>query len=157
VDVESSRRRPEGARRDERRASSSPAAPYPELVHRLSLVASVLTLCCLAAAPTRAGEVPNWDLQLRVDRWVAPSSFAATVTGQTAGLRVRRGLRVTLRLDRRTRCAERDAAGALVTIRCAEIRPRLTEEGSLAVRVTGQFETGHLGAIGFRSRTLTLL
>ncbi len=126
-------------------------------MHRLSLVASVLALSCLAVAPARAGEAPSWTLQLRVVRWVAPSAFATTVTGQTAGLRVRRGLRVTLRLDRRTRCAERDAAGALVTVRCAEVRPRLTDAGSLAVRVTGQFETGHLGAIGFRARTLTLL
>ncbi len=134
-----------------------PLAPYPELVRRLSLVVSVLAASCIAAAPARAGEAPSWTLQLRVVRWVAPSSFAAIVTRQTAGLRVRRGLRVTLRLDRRTQCAERDAAGALVRVRCAEVRPKLTEAGSLAARVTGQFETGHLGAIGFRARTLTLL
>jgi hypothetical protein len=66
-------------------------------------------------------------------------------------------LRVTLRLDRRTRCAERDAAGALTTIRCAEIRPRLSQEGALRVAASGQFETGHLGAIGFRARALTLV
>ena len=117
---------------------------------------SVLGLASVALAPARAGEVPSWTLQLRVSRWVAPSSFAATVTGQTAGLHVRRGLRVTLRLDRRTQCAERDAAGDIATIRCAEVRPRLSDQGALRATVTGQFETGHLGAIGFRARTLTL-
>lgn len=116
-----------------------------------------IALSGLAAAPAPAGEAPSWALQLRIGRWVAPSSFAATVTAQTAGLKVRRGLRVTLRLDRQTRCTERDAAGALTTIRCAGVRPRLAEDGPLAASVTGQFETGHLGAIGFRARTLTLL
>ena len=126
-------------------------------MHRLSLVIIVLALSGLAAAPASAGEAPSWTLQLRVVRWVAPSSFAATVTRADRGTQVRRGLRVTLRLDRRTRCAERDAAGALTPIRCAEVRPRLAEAGALAASVTGQFETGHLGAIGFRARTLTLL
>ncbi len=116
---------------------------------------SIAAVAVLAAAPARGGGAPNWTLQLRVSRWVAPSSFAATVTGQTAGLHVRRGLRVTLRLDRRTGCEERDPAGALTTIRCAEIRPRLSG-GALPATVSGQFETGHLGAIGFRARTLTL-
>jgi hypothetical protein len=123
----------------------------------VALIVGVLAFACLASTPAHGGEAPSWTLQLRVSRWVAPSSFAATITGQTAGLRVRRGLRVTLRLDRRTRCVERDAAGSLTTIRCAEIRPRLSEQGVLRAIAGGQFETGHLGAIGFRARTLTLL
>ena len=117
----------------------------------------VVALAVLAAGPAASGRAPSWTLQLRVDRWVAPSSFAATVTGQTAGLRIRRGLPVTLRLDRRTRCATHDAAGALSVIRCAEVRPRIAERGRLAVSASGQFETGHLGAIGFRARALVLL
>ena len=121
------------------------------------VLATLVAALGLGAGSARGGEAPSWTLQLRVGRWVAPSSFAATVTGQSAGLHVRRGLRVTLRLDRRTRCAERDAAGALTTIRCAEIRPRLSQEGALRVAASGQFETGHLGAIGFRARALTLV
>ena len=109
-----------------------------------------------ASATARGGEAPSWTLQLQVSRWVAPSSFGATVTAQTAGLHVRRGLRVTLRLDRRTRCAERDAGGAVTTIRCAEVRARLAAGGSLRAIASGQFETGRLGAIGFRARVLTL-
>ena len=120
-------------------------------------LAAVVAALALGAGSARGTEVPGWTLQLRVERWVAPSSFAATVTGQTAGLRVRRGLRVTLRLDRRTRCAERDAAGTVTTIRCAEVRPRLSQEGALRVAASGQFETGHLGAIGFRARAVTLV
>ena len=131
--------------------------PYADGVRRLAVVVIVLALAAVTLAPARAGEVPSWTLQLRVIRWVAPSSFAATVTGQTAGLHVRRGLRVTLRLDRRTQCAGRDAAGSFTTIRCAEVRPRLSERGALRTIASGQFETGHLGAIGFRARILTLL
>jgi hypothetical protein len=128
-------------------------------VPRLALVIAmvVVALAGGAAGPAAGGRAPSWTLQLRVDRWVAPSSFAATVTGQTAGLRVRRGLPVTLRLDGRTRCTARDAAGALSVIRCAEVRLRIAERGPLAVSASGQFETGHLGAIGFRARTVVLL
>jgi len=119
---------------------------------------SVLALAgCLSSSSARAGEVPSWTLQLHVTRWVAPSSFAATVTRQTAGLRVRRGLRVTLRLDRRTQCAERDATGSVTPVRCATVRPRLAEQGPLDVIAVGQFETGHLGAIAFRARTVALV
>ena len=122
------------------------------------LAIAMVALAVVAAAPAAGGgRAPSWTLQLRVERWVAPSSFAATVTGQTAGLRVRRALPVTLRLDRRTRCAAREATGALSVIRCAEVRPRIAEGGPLAVRASGQFETGHLGAIGFRGRTVILL
>ncbi len=117
----------------------------------------VVALAVVMAGPAAGGRAPSWTLRLRVDRWVAPSSFAATVTGQTAGLRVRRGLPVTLRLDRRTRCAARDAGGAFSVIRCAEVRPRIAERGPFAVRASGQFETGHRGAIGFRARTVVLL
>jgi hypothetical protein len=123
-------------------------------VHRLALI--VIVVAALPAAAT-AGRVPNWTLQLRVSRWVAPSSFAATVTEQTAGLKVRRGLRVTLVLDRRTHCMSRDVAGVVAVIRCASVRPELARRGALTVNSSGQFETGHLGAIGFRARTLTLL
>lgn len=126
-------------------------------MRRAAIVGSILALATVTLAPAQAGEVPSWTLQLRVSRWVAPSSFAATVTGQTAGLHVRRGLRVTLRLDRRTQCAERDAAGSLTTIRCAEVRPRLSGQSALRAIASGQFETGYLGAIGFRARTVTLL
>ncbi len=126
-------------------------------MRRFALAVGVAVMLGSIAAPARAGTAPNWVLQLGINRWVAPSAFAATVTGQTAGLRVRRGLPVTLRLDRRTRCAERDAAGSLTPIRCADVRPRLSESGPLRAIASGQFETGHLGAIGFRARTLTLL
>ncbi len=116
----------------------------------------MIVVIALPAAAT-GGRVPNWALQLRASHWVAPSSFAATVTGQTVGLKVRRGLRVTLVLDRRTRCMSSDAAGALTVVRCASVRPALAQRGALTVNASGQFETGHLGAIGFRARTLTLL
>lgn len=128
-----------------------------EDVRRLALTMIVAALAAGAANNASGGRVPTWTLQLRVDRWVAPSSFAATVTGQSAGPRVRRGLPVTLRLDRRTGCAARDAAGVLTVVRCAEIRPRVSRPGPLAVSASGQFETGHLGAIGFRARTVVLL
>lgn len=123
-------------------------------MRRLALI--VIVVAALPAAVT-AGRVPNWALQLRVSQWVAPSSFAASVTGQTAGLEVRRGLRVTLVLDRRTRCMSREAAGVVTVIRCASVRPALARRGALTANASGQFETGHLGAIGFRARTLTLL
>ena len=125
-------------------------------MRRLALTVVVASLA-VGAADTASASAPSWTLQLGVDRWVASSSFAATVTGQRAGLKVRRGLTVTLRLDRRTRCAERDAEGALSVIRCAELRPRVSPRGRLAVSASGQFETGHLGAIGFRARTVVLL
>lgn len=120
-----------------------------------ALLAVVVAALAVGAGAARSGEAPSWTLQLRVDRWVAPSSFAATVTGQVAGLHVRRGLRVTLRLDRRTRCARRDTGGAVTAIRCAAIRPLLSG-GPLQATATGQFETGHLGSIAFRARALTL-
>ena len=122
----------------------------------LVVIFVVAALPAAAAAGTRS-RVPNWALQLRVSHWVAPSSFAATVTGQTAGLKVRRGLPVTLVLDRRTRCLSRSAAGVVAFIRCAGVRPTLAQRGTLIANASGQFETGHLGAIGFRARTVTLL
>jgi hypothetical protein len=117
---------------------------------------AVAALVAASATAGTAGRVPNWTLQLRVSRWVAPSRFAATVTGQTAGLKVRRGLRVTLVLDRRTRCLSLDGSGVLAVVRCASVRPALARRGALIADVSGQFETGHLGAIGVRARTLTL-
>ena len=141
-----------------RRLLRRPVRGGSETVRRLALPMIVVTALSAAAATTAAGGgAPSWTLQLRVNRWVAPSSFAARVTGQTAGLNVRRGLPVTLVMDRRTRCAARDTAGALIVIRCASIRPRLAQHGTLSVGASGQFETGHLGAIGFRARTVTLL
>lgn len=129
--------------------------PEDSLVRPL-LLATVVAALTVGAGSALGGRAPSWTLQLRVSRWVAPSSFAATVTGQAAGLHVRRGLRVTLRLDRRTRCEARDAGGALTAIRCADVRPRLSRTGALRATASGQFETGHLGAIGFRARVLTL-
>ena len=126
-------------------------------MRQVALVVIVVAALPAVAAADTGSRVPNWALQLRVSRWVAPSSFAATVTGQTAGLKVRRGLPVTLVLDRRTRCLSRSAAGVVALIRCASVRPTLTRSGTLAANASGQFETGHLGAMGFRARTVTLL
>ena len=126
-------------------------------MRRLALLVVVVAALPASASAGTVGRVPNWALQLRVTRWVAPSSFAATVTAQTSGLEVRRGLRVTLVLDRRTRCTSRDATGTVAVIRCASVRPTLARRGALTANVNGQFETGHLGAIGFRARTLTLM
>ncbi len=126
-------------------------------MYRLARTLIVAAAVAAAATPARGGEAPSWTLRLQVVRWVAPSSFAVSVTGQTAGLRVRRGLPVTLRLDRRTRCAARDVNGAVTTFRCGELRPRVEESGPVRAIATGQFETGHLGAIGFRARTVTLV
>ena len=131
---------------------------YRARMRQVALVA-VVVVAALPAATTAGthSRVPNWALQLRVSRWVAPSSFAGTVTGQTAGPKVRHGLPVTLVLDRRTRCLSRNAAGAVASIRCAEVRPTLAARGTLAANASGQFETGHRGAIGFRARILTVL
>ncbi len=136
-------------------AGANPSySPDVRLLILITLFGAVLSG---TAAAGSGGRVPNWSLQLRVSRWVAPSSFAARVTGQTAGLKVRRGLRVTLVLDRRTRCVARLDGGAATTVRCATVRPTLARRGALLVDAGGQFETGHLGAIGFRARTVTLL
>ena len=127
-------------------------------MRQVALVAVFVVAALPAVATAGTGSrVPNWALELRVSRWVAPSSFAGTVTGQTTGLKVRRGLPVTLVLDRRTRCLSRDAAGVIASIRCADVRPALARRGALAANASGQFETGHRGAIGFRARILTLL
>jgi hypothetical protein len=135
-----------------------PRTSYCEEMRRLALIVVVLAVLPAAAATAGTdGRVPNWALQLRIGSWVAPSSFAATVTGQTSGLKVRRGLRVILVLDRRTRCFSRSASGVETTIRCAFVRPTLAQRGALVANAGGQFETGHLGAIGFRARTVTLL
>jgi len=69
---------------------------------------------------------------------------------------VRRGLRVTPVLDRRTRCLSRDAAGIGTVVRYASVRPELAQRGALTATASGPFETGYLGAIGFRAGTLTL-
>ena len=100
--------------------------------------------------------MPSWTLQLWVSRWVAPSSFAATVTGQTAGLTVRSGLPVTLLLDRRTRCIALDKAGVARVIGCASVRPKLAQRGQLTAQAGAQSKMGHLGAVGLRARALTL-
>jgi hypothetical protein len=130
---------------------------YSEDVRRLALILIVVSGLPAVAAAGTGGRAPNRALQLRVSRWVAPSSFAATVTGQTAGLKVRRSLAVTLVLDRRTRYMSRDAAGVVSVVRCTGVRPTLAQRRVLNVNASGQFETGHLGAIGFRARSLTLL
>ncbi len=105
-------------------------------------------------APARGGRVPNWQLELRVARWIAPSSFAATVVRQSAGLKVRIGLPVALVLDRRTACSRMVAGGAAAWIPCRTLRARVAAHPSLLVAVGGQFETGHLGRIGFRARSV---
>ena len=106
------------------------------------------------AAPTGAGNVPNWQFDLRVAQWVAPSKFEARVVKQIAGPKVRKALPVTLVLDRRTRCSVSVAGAAATSIPCREIRPRVTAAPGLRVVVGGQFETGNLGRIGFRATTV---
>ena len=117
---------------------------------RLSVLAAAAVM--VVATPARAGNVPNWQLELRVARWVAPSSFAATVVRQSAGLKVRIGLPVTLILDRRTACSRTVAGGGTAWIPCRTLRARVAARPSLLVAVGGQFETGHLGRIAFRAR-----
>jgi hypothetical protein len=135
------------------RAILSP--PVPRGAWRASLFVLVAAAAMvIAAAPASSGNVPNWKLNLRVARWVAPSSFAATVVGQTAGSKVRRGLPVTLVLDRRTACSVTKAGAGVRRILCKTLRARVATKPSLPVAVTGQFETGHLGRIGFRARSV---
>ncbi len=118
----------------------------------LPVIATMAAMTIAPASP--AGNVPNWQLNLRVGRWVAPSSFAATVVGQTSGSKVRRGLPVTLVLDRRTSCSRTVAAGGTAWIPCRTLRARVAAHPSLPVAASGQFETGHLGRIGFRARSI---
>ena len=111
----------------------------------------------MLAAPARAGEVPNWRLELRVAHWVAPSSFAATIVKQLTGLKTRIGRPVVFVLDRRTVCSQAAGSSAAATrIRCASLRAQVAARPSLLVIVSGQFETGHLGAIGFRARSVVV-
>jgi hypothetical protein len=118
---------------------------------RLSVLVAAAVM--VVATPAGGGNVPNWQLDLRVARWVAPSSFAATVVRQRSGLKVRIRLPVTLVLDRRTACS-RTVAGGAAWIPCRTLRARVAAKPSLLVAVSGQFETGHLGRIGFRARTV---
>jgi hypothetical protein len=121
-------------------------------MRRLSVLAAAVVM--VIAAPARGGNVPNWQLDLRVTRWVAPSSFAATVVRQTSGLKVRKGLPVTLVLDRRTKCSRTVVGSMAAWIPCRTLRPRVAANPALLVAVSGQFETGHLGRIGFRARSV---
>jgi hypothetical protein len=119
----------------------------------IGLLATVAAIALPTPAP--AGNVPNWNLDLRVARWVAPSSYAATVVSQASGPKVRRGLPVTLVLDRRTRCSAAAPGVTPVRILCRALRARVAA-GPLLVVAAGQFETGHLGRIGFRARSVRL-
>jgi hypothetical protein len=119
---------------------------------RLSVLACAAVM--MIAAPARGGNVPNWQLDLRVKRWVAPSSFAATVVRQKSGHKVRIGLPVTLVLDRRTACSRTADFAMAAWIPCRTLRARVAANPSLLVAVSGQFETGHLGRIGFRARSV---
>jgi hypothetical protein len=126
-------------------------------VWRLWCVGLALATAVVAttqATPAQAGNVPNWEFDLRVARWVAPSKFEARVVKQTAGYKVRKALPVTLVLDRRTRCSVAVAGAAATPIPCREIRPRVTAAPGLRVIANGQFETGNLGRIGFRASTV---
>lgn len=99
-----------------------------------------MVLPLLSAFHLAAG---GWQLRLHLERWVAPSTYRATIVAETSGPRVTIGHAVTLRLDRRSRCAP---------VACGALRPRVPED----VDVAGSFEANtHGGPIAFRARTLT--
>lgn len=88
--------------------------------------------------------VGGWQLRLHLQRWVAPSTYLATIVSQSRGPRVTIGHRVTLRVDRLTRCAP---------ARCGLLRTEVGKD----VEVAGSFETNtHGGPIAFRARTVTV-
>ncbi len=85
----------------------------------------------------------GWQLRLHLQRWVAPSTYLATIVSETRGPRVTIGHHVTLRVDRLTRCTP---------VRCGPLRG---QDGS-DVDVAGSFEANtHGGPIAFRARTVT--
>jgi hypothetical protein len=87
----------------------------------------------------------GWRLQLHLDRWVAPSTYLATIDGQTSGPKVVVGRTVTLRVDRLSRCTP---------LRCGLLRQEVGNE----LDVTGWFEANtHGGPIAFRARQLTVV
>ena len=120
----------------------------------VGLAAVTAVAAMTLATPAGAGNVPDWQFDLRVVQWVKPSKFEARVVKQISGPKVRKALPVTLVLDRRTRCSVSVAGAAATPIPCREIRPRVTAAPGLLVRVGGQFETGNLGRIGFRASTV---
>ena len=87
----------------------------------------------------------GWRLQLRLDRWVAPSTYLATIVGQTSGPKVIVGKHVTLRVDRLSRCAP---------LRCGLLKQEVGDDAD----VTGWFEANtHGGPIAFRARLLSVV
>lgn len=85
------------------------------------------------------------QLRLHLQRWVGPSTYLASIVSETSGPRVRIGHAVTLRVDRRTRCAPD---------RCGLLRADVGRD----VEVAGSFEANtHGGPIAFRARTLTVV
>lgn len=100
-----------------------------------------MVLPLLSAVHLAAG---GWQLRLHLGRWVAPSTYLASIVSETSGPRVKIGHPVTLRVDRRTHC-EPD--------RCGLLRADVGRD----VDVTGWFEANtHGGPIAFRARTLVV-
>jgi hypothetical protein len=87
----------------------------------------------------------GWQLRLHLERWVAPSTYLATIVSEERGPRVTIGHPVTLRVDRLSRCTP---------VRCGLLRGQVGSD----VDVAGSFETNtHGGPIAFRARTVTEL
>jgi hypothetical protein len=81
-------------------------------------------------------------LRLHLERWVAPSTYLATIVSEQRGPKVTIGHPVTLRVDRMTRCAP---------TRCGLLRGDVGRD----IDVAGSFEANtHGGPIAFRARTL---
>ena len=135
-------------------SSCSPRSARGWRIVCVGLSALATGLAVTLADRAHAGNVPNWRLELSVARWVAPSSYAAAVVMQQSGPKVPVGTPVTLVLDRRTSCSAAVSGGRSTRIACAALRARVATRPSLLVTVGGQFETGHLGAIGFRARSV---
>lgn len=89
--------------------------------------------------------VGGWQLRLHLERWVAPSTYLATIVAETRGPTVTIGRPVTLRVDRMTHC---------LPVRCGLLRAEVGTD----LEVAGSFEANtHGGPIAFRARTVTEL
>jgi hypothetical protein len=122
----------------------------PRLTRALLLGCTTLALAAVPAGASTPSSTPPWSLTLTITTWTAPSTYLATITAQRRGPKIILGKRVTLRLDRHTRC------GA-PAFPCRDLRPRVAGAGGLSVQAQGSFEANtHGGPIAFRARTIVV-
>jgi len=122
---------------------------------RSTLVVAALSAATLFGCLPASGSAQSssWTLGIVLHAKVASNHFDGTVVHRYSGLATRIGERVTLRISRSSRCRRR-AGGRSSVIRCGSLGSLVAASHDLDVIVTGEFETGHLGAIGFVARTL---